>query len=155
MDEAAIPTAREEALSLRSGDGTALAATEPDAGSDLTALKTTARRDGNGYVLNGKKAFITNAPVADLFTVMARTDESDPGAGGVSAFIVERDSPGLRTGAPYKKMGQEGAQSGHGLGRNLGGSKKTLWRGLHAAGRKGQDECREDRWAKPPGATGT
>ncbi len=86
-----------------------LAATEPDAGSDLTALKTTARRDGNFYVLNGKKAFITNAPVADLFTVMARTDESDPGAGGVSAFFVERDSPGLRTGAPYRKMGQEGA----------------------------------------------
>ncbi len=86
-----------------------LAATEPDAGSDLTALKTTARRDGDSYVLNGTKAFITNAPVADLFTVMARTDESTPGAGGVSAFIVERDSPGLRTGAPYRKMGQEGA----------------------------------------------
>lgn len=86
-----------------------LAATEPDAGSDLTALKTTARRDGDFYVLNGTKAFITNAPVADLFTVMARTDESNPGAGGVSAFIVERDSPGLRTGAPYRKMGQEGA----------------------------------------------
>lgn len=86
-----------------------LAATEPEAGSDLTALQTTARRDGNHYVLNGKKAFITNAPVADLFTVMARTDMSNPGAGGVSAFIVERDTPGLRTGAPYRKMGQEGA----------------------------------------------
>lgn len=86
-----------------------LAATEPDAGSDLTALKTTARRDGDCYVLNGTKAFITNAPVADLFTVMARTDESDPGAGGVSAFLIERDLPGLRTGAPYRKMGQEGA----------------------------------------------
>jgi acyl-CoA dehydrogenase len=86
-----------------------LAATEPDAGSDLTALTTTARRDGEAYVLNGKKAFITNAPVADLFTVMARTDENVPGAGGVSAFIVERGTPGLRTGAPYRKMGQEGA----------------------------------------------
>jgi acyl-CoA dehydrogenase len=86
-----------------------LAATEPEAGSDLTALQTTARRDGDHYVLNGTKAFITNAPVADLFTVMARTDEGNPGAGGVSAFIVERDAPGLRTGAPYRKMGQEGA----------------------------------------------
>jgi acyl-CoA dehydrogenase len=86
-----------------------LAATEPEAGSDLTALQTTARRDGDHYVLNGKKAFITNAPVADLFTVMARTDMSNPGAGGVSAFIVERNTPGLRTGAPYRKMGQEGA----------------------------------------------
>ncbi|MBI1181070.1 MAG: acyl-CoA dehydrogenase [Alphaproteobacteria bacterium] len=86
-----------------------LAATEPEAGSDLTALQTTARRDGDHYVLNGTKAFITNAPVADLFTVMARTDESNPGAGGVSAFIVERETPGLTTGAPYRKMGQEGA----------------------------------------------
>jgi acyl-CoA dehydrogenase len=86
-----------------------LAATEPEAGSDLTALTTTARRDGDHYVLNGTKAFITNAPVADLFTVMARTDESNPGAGGVSAFLVERDTPGLSTGKPYKKMGQEGA----------------------------------------------
>ncbi|MEN3953564.1 acyl-CoA dehydrogenase family protein [Iodidimonas sp. SYSU 1G8] len=86
-----------------------LAATEPEAGSDLTALQTTARRDGEHYVLNGTKAFITNAPVADLFTVMARTEEGTKGAGGVSAFIVERESPGLSTGKPYRKMGQEGA----------------------------------------------
>lgn len=86
-----------------------LAATEPEAGSDLTALQTTARRDGDQYVLNGTKAFITNAPVADLFTVMARTEEGTKGAGGVSAFIVERESPGLSTGKPYRKMGQEGA----------------------------------------------
>lgn len=85
------------------------ALTEPDAGSDATALKTTAVRDGNDYILNGTKCFITNAPIAGLFTVMARTDPANLGAGGVSAFLVERGTPGLRTGKPYDKMGQAGS----------------------------------------------
>lgn len=85
------------------------ALTEPEAGSDAASLKTTAVRQGDGYVLNGTKCFITNAPIAGLFTVMARTDPSQPGAAGVSAFLVERGTPGLSTGAPYRKMGQAGS----------------------------------------------
>ena len=85
------------------------ALTEPEAGSDAAALKTSARRDGDSYIINGSKCFITNAPIAGLFTVMARTDPANPGAGGVSAFLVERDTPGLTTGKPYQKMGQAGS----------------------------------------------
>ncbi|MFG1241497.1 acyl-CoA dehydrogenase family protein [Xanthobacter sp. DSM 14520] len=85
------------------------ALTEPDVGSDAGSVKTTARRDGDVYVLNGTKRFITNAPHAGLFTVMARTDPSQKGASGVSAFAVERGTPGLFTGKPEKKMGQQGA----------------------------------------------
>ncbi len=95
---------------LASGEVTgAFALTEPEAGSDATALQTSARRDGDHYVLNGTKCFITNAPLAGLFTVMARTDPDTAGAAGISAFIVPRDTPGLTTGAPYRKMGQAGS----------------------------------------------
>lgn len=95
---------------LASGELTScLALTEPEAGSDAIAVSTTARRDGDAYVLNGTKAFITNAPIADLFTVIARTDPSNPKKGGLSAFLVERGTPGLAPGAPYRKMGQEGS----------------------------------------------
>ena len=87
----------------------AFALTEPEAGSDATALKTTARRDGDHYILDGTKCFITNAPIAGLFTVMARTDPNDPSARGISAFLVERETPGLTTGKPYRKMGQAGS----------------------------------------------
>jgi len=82
---------------------------EPGAGSDLASVKTTAVRDGDHYVLNGEKCFITNAPLAGLFTVMARTDPHAPGAKGITAFIVERGTPGLTTGQPYDKMGQAGS----------------------------------------------
>ena len=64
------------------------ALTEPDAGSDALALKTRARRDGDHYVLNGTKRYITNAPVAGLFTVLAKTSNAD-GAGSISCFLVE------------------------------------------------------------------
>ena len=85
------------------------ALTEPDAGSDAAALKTTAVRDGDHYVFNGTKRFITNAPLAGMFTVMARTNPEIKGAGGISAFVVERDTPGLSLGKPDHKMGQKGA----------------------------------------------
>jgi len=85
----------------------AFALTEPDAGSDAASLRTTARRQGDGYVLNGTKRYITNAPVADVFTVMART--GGPGAGGISAFLVARDTPGLLLGPIDAKMGQRGS----------------------------------------------
>lgn len=83
--------------------------TEPDVGSDAAALKTRAERRGDGYILNGTKRYITNAPRADLFTVMARTDPDEPGARGISAFVVEARSPGIRLGKPERKMGQRGA----------------------------------------------
>ncbi|MBH1965124.1 MAG: acyl-CoA dehydrogenase family protein [Comamonadaceae bacterium] len=86
-----------------------LALTEPDAGSDATNIQTTARRDGEGYVLNGIKRFITNAPLADVFTVIARTEEGSRGSAGLTAFVVERGTPGLLTGEPYRKMGQAGS----------------------------------------------
>ena len=84
------------------------ALTEPGSGSDAASLRTTAVRDGDFYILNGTKRFITNAPEAGVFTVMTRTDPSNKGAGGVSAFIVEKGTPGLSLGKPDKKMGQKG-----------------------------------------------
>jgi acyl-CoA dehydrogenase len=87
------------------------ALTEAEAGSDAGSLRTSARRDGESYVLNGTKRFITNAPRAGLFTVFARTDPQEPGARGVSAFLVEADTPGISLGAPDKKMGQKGAHT--------------------------------------------
>lgn len=83
--------------------------TEPEAGSDAASLKTTSRRDGDRYVLNGAKRFITNGPHAGLFTVFARTNATKPGADGISAFLVEAPRPGLTRGQPERKMGQHGA----------------------------------------------
>ena len=95
---------------IASGDlVTAFALTEPEAGSDSAAVQTRAVRDGDIYVLNGAKRYITNANRAGLFTVMARTDPAIRGGGGVSAFLVPRDLPGLSVGKPEKKMGQHGA----------------------------------------------
>ncbi|MET0271846.1 MAG: acyl-CoA dehydrogenase family protein [Phenylobacterium sp.] len=88
---------------------TSFALTEPEAGSDSANVQTRAIRDGDDYILNGTKRYITNANKAHLFTVMARSDPGKPGAGGVSAFLVERDLPGLSVGKPEKKMGQQGA----------------------------------------------
>jgi acyl-CoA dehydrogenase len=86
-----------------------LALTEPEAGSEASNVQTTARREGDHFILNGTKRFITNAPLADVFTVIARTEAGTQGGKGLSAFIVERGTPGLRTGAPYRKMGQAGS----------------------------------------------
>ncbi|MBW0152036.1 MAG: acyl-CoA dehydrogenase family protein [Phenylobacterium sp.] len=77
--------------------------TEPGAGSDAAALTTSARREGEAYVLDGAKAFISGGGVSDLYVVMART--GGPGAGGVSAFVVEKGTPGLSFGARERKMG--------------------------------------------------
>jgi acyl-CoA dehydrogenase len=84
------------------------ALTEPDAGSDAMSLRTQARRDGDHYVLNGTKRYITNAPIAGLFSIMARTGEGG-GADAISCFLVEAGTPGLMIGKPDKKMGQAGA----------------------------------------------
>ncbi len=88
------------------------ALTEAEAGSDATAQKTVAVRDGDHYVITGRKVYITNAPVADLFTVFARTDARGKGANGITAFLVERGTPGLSTSQPYRKMGQHGSPVG-------------------------------------------
>ena len=86
------------------------ALTEPEAGSDAASIRTAAKRDGDHYIVNGTKRFITNAPQAGLFTLMARTNSAEKGAAGISAFLVERGTPGLRIGKPERKMGQQGAQ---------------------------------------------
>jgi acyl-CoA dehydrogenase len=87
------------------------ALTEPDAGSDAASLRTSAVRDGAVYVLNGTKRYITNAPEAGIFTVMARTDPTIKGAAGISAFLVEAGTPGLMLGKRDIKMGQKGAHT--------------------------------------------
>ena len=87
------------------------ALTEPDAGSDAASVNTTAKRDGDVYVLNGTKRYITNAPRAGVFTVMARTGTVEERARGVSAFIVDSQSDGIRLGKIDKKMGQRGTQT--------------------------------------------
>lgn len=89
----------------------AFALTEPEAGSDAASLRTTAVRDGNFYVLNGTKRYITNAPQAGIFTVLARTDPTVKRAAGISGFIVEAGTPGLSLGPRDKKMGQRGAHT--------------------------------------------
>lgn len=87
------------------------ALTEPETGSDAASLRTTAIREGDFYVVNGTKRFITNSPHAGVFTLMARTNPADKGSGGVTAFIVERDTPGITIGRRDKKMGQRGAHT--------------------------------------------
>jgi acyl-CoA dehydrogenase len=80
---------------VRSGEAiAAFAITEPEAGSDISAIQTTARRDGASYVIDGRKTFISNAGLADFYTVFARTDQ-DKGHKGISAFVVERGAPGF------------------------------------------------------------
>lgn len=99
---------------LASGEVTGcLALTEPDAGSDATALKASAAHIlANGtpqWRINGTKRYITNAPIAELFTVFARTDPDDLSHRGISAFLIPRHTPGLSTGPEHRKMGQSGS----------------------------------------------
>src|SRR5882757_6320726 len=89
----------------------AYALTESGSGSDSAAMRTTARRDGDEYVLNGSKRFITNAGVANLYTVFAKTDP-DAGHSGISAFVVEADSPGFEVARLEAKMGISGSTTG-------------------------------------------
>lgn len=97
---------------LASGEVTAaFALTEPEAGSDPSYLSTRARRDGSDWIISGAKRYITNAPIADVFMVFARTDPEAPRTRGISTFLVRRDTPGLAVAAPDHKMGQFGAQT--------------------------------------------
>jgi acyl-CoA dehydrogenase len=90
----------------------AFALTEPSSGSDAAALKTTAIRHGDEYVLNGTKVFITGVGHAGMYLVFARTDPSEPGAAGVSCFIVPGDAGGLKMGQVFAKMGLKGSPTG-------------------------------------------
>jgi alkylation response protein AidB-like acyl-CoA dehydrogenase len=97
-----------DADNLRLG---AFALTEPEAGSDVASLRTTARRDGGSYVLNGQKRFITHGGIADLYVVFATLDPA-LGRSGITAFIVEGNAPGLSAGKKEKKMGMRASHTG-------------------------------------------
>ncbi|HVM18953.1 MAG TPA: acyl-CoA dehydrogenase family protein [Egibacteraceae bacterium] len=110
--------------------------TEPDAGSDTASLKTSARQDGDGWVINGTKTFITNGPVADVFTVVARTDPQASAGAGMTAFILEKDTPGLTVGRHLDKMGNRSSPTAEmvmtdvrvGDEQRLGEQGTALWR---------------------------
>jgi acyl-CoA dehydrogenase len=94
---------------LASGKVASFALTEPGAGSNPAGLRTKAIRDNEGWVISGEKRFITNAPVADLFVVFARTRPADDDGPGIAVFLVPADAPGVDVGPKDAKMGQEGA----------------------------------------------
>ncbi|WP_280420305.1 acyl-CoA dehydrogenase family protein [Nocardia carnea] len=112
------------------------ALTESGAGSNPASLRTTARRDGPDWVLDGEKRFITNAPVANLFVVFARTRPADEQGAGIAVFLVPADSPGVEVGPKDRKMGQEGAWTAEvrfqdvrvGPGALVGGSEDIGYR---------------------------
>ena len=110
--------------------------TEPDSGSDAASLKTTAVRDGDFYVINGTKRFITNAPHAGIFTVMARTNPEIKGAGGISSFIVEAGTPGVTVGKRDHKMGQKGAHTADVIFENVRVPAENLIGGKEGVGFK-------------------
>ncbi|MGQ9842336.1 MAG: acyl-CoA dehydrogenase family protein [Spirochaetota bacterium] len=83
--------------------------TEPQAGSDAVAIATTAKKKGDKWILNGTKTFITNAPIADVCLVMAYNDKEAGPANGVTAFLVDKGTPGFSTGKPFEKMGYRGS----------------------------------------------
>lgn len=123
----------------------AFALTEPEAGSDAGGLRTSARRDGDSYVLNGSKRYITNARQAQVFVVMARTADGTRDASGISAFIVPAGTPGLSCGPADHKMGQDGSATSEVffddvripaenlIGGKEGGGFKTAMRGINHA----------------------
>jgi alkylation response protein AidB-like acyl-CoA dehydrogenase len=110
----AVGTAQQKELHLpRLADGTyaagAFCLTESGAGSDPSSMKTRARRDGDGFVIDGSKIYISSAEFAGLFVVWAVTDPDAPKGKGISCFLVERDTPGLVIGKAERKMGQHGS----------------------------------------------
>ena len=112
------------------------ALTEPEAGSDAGSLRTRAVKKGNNYILNGTKRYITNAPSADIFTLMARTDPKTSGAEGVTAFIVDRETPRLKVGKPDKKMRQQGAKTADVILEDCVVPEKNIIGGIEGVGFK-------------------
>jgi alkylation response protein AidB-like acyl-CoA dehydrogenase len=115
------PALKEKYLSRLKDDSmvlTALAATEPNAGSDLLSMETEAVHKGDKYIINGQKCFITNGSVADFFVLYAYTD-ADKRAKGISAFVVEKNFPGLSYGKNENKMGMKGSINSQLFFKNL------------------------------------
>jgi len=108
----------------------AFALTEPGAGSDAAALKTTAVEKGNLYILNGNKTFITNGSIADVLVVFAITDPSKGAYGGITAFIIEKNWEGFRPGKPEKKMGIRGSHTTDLFFENLQVPKENILGGI-------------------------
>ncbi len=112
----------------------AFALTEPGAGSDAAAMRTTATEEDDCFVLNGQKTFITNGGVAEVYSIFARTDEGK-GTRGISTFIVEKSMPGFRAGPPEKKMGIRGSHTTDIFMENVRVPKENLM-GTRGAGFK-------------------
>lgn len=114
-----------------------LALTEPDAGSDVQNGKTTARKDGEEYVINGTKMFITNAEYGNVFAVMTKTDpNAQPRHRGMSCFIVEKPNPGIRVGQHLDKLGYRGLDSSELIFDNCRVGSETLVGGVEGQGFK-------------------
>jgi len=112
------------------------ALTEPEAGSDAASLKTQAERDGDIWVINGEKRYITNAPQADVFLTMARTNPNDKSANGISAFLVDASLPGVSVGEPPRMLGNEGSHVCYVWFENVRVSEGALVGGKEGAGLK-------------------
>jgi len=110
---------------LRGEDLAAFCLTEPGAGSDALSLKTSYRLDGDAYILNGSKTFITNAPIARYFMMVAREQGTTGGKGG-TLFILERGMAGLATGKPFEKMGMRCSPTGEVFLENVAVEKKQI-----------------------------
>lgn len=122
---------------IAAGEIASFALTEPGSGSDSARVRATARRDGDGYVLNGTKRYITNAPMAKFILVMARTaSENLPGNAHLSAFIVPADAPGVSIGKPDHKMGQSGALTADVVLEDVRVPAEALLGGVEGAGFK-------------------
>ena len=112
------------------------ALTEPEAGSDAASLKTKAERDGDIWIINGEKRYITNAPQADIFLTMARTNPNDKSANGISAFLVDASLPGVSVGEPPRMLGNEGSHVCYVWFENVRVSEGALVGGKEGAGLK-------------------
>ena len=120
---------------IASGKWTAaFALTEPDAGSDASSIKANAVLDGDQWVLNGTKLFITNGDCADVFTTIAVTDEDKRARGGFTAFIVANNFPGFSVGPPDKKMGLKGSHTNELVFRNCLLPKENVIGGMAMVG---------------------
>ena len=121
---------------IASGEWTAaFALTEPDAGSDAAGIKSNAVLDGDRWILNGTKLFITNGDCANVFTTIVVTDEDKRAKGGFSAFIIEKDFAGFSVGPPDKKMGLKGSHTNELVFRNCRIPQENVIGGLARVGK--------------------
>jgi len=138
-------------------DGTkvgALALTEPNAGSDAGSIQTFAARKGDGFVLNGQKRFITNGGVADFLFVFAVTNRSISPRHGFSAFVIPRESPGVKVNKAYDLLGMRGSNVAHLTFRNVKVPRENLVGELHQGFRILLDELDRERPTVAAGSLG-